>query len=217
MTPMRVSATAVEAFRLFMHPDNEWMTLEDLEAQILGRSPVSDAMRIGTAFGQIIEHGGDAYRQPSGIFSCLGVQFLGDGMQAALDTYDRRGLFEVKGTQAYGDVLVVAKADHLLGRHLTETKTTLNAFDFEKYAHSVQWRLMADIFDPTLVTYKVALLGEFAPQTYEVRDLVEFNLFPYARLHSDCADIVAQFRAFAVARGLDAPLRARQASLEAAA
>lgn len=216
MTPIRVSATAVEAFRLFLDEDNEWMTIDALEAQILGRSPVSDPMRIGTAFGQIIEHGGDRYRQGA-VFACNGVQFLGDGMQTAIDTYDRRGLFEVKGTKAYGDVLVVAKADHLLGRHLSETKTTLNAFDFEKYAHSVQWKLMADIFDPTIVTYKVALLGEFAPLTYEVRDLVEFNLFPYAALHADCARIVAKFRAFAVARGLDVPLRERQASLEAAA
>ena len=216
MTPIRVSATAVEAFRLFMQPDNEWMTLEALELQILGRSPVSDAMRIGTAFGQIIEHGGDRYRQGS-LFVCNGVQFLGDGMQAAIDTYDRRGLFEVKGTQLYGDVLVVAKADHLIGRHLTETKTTLNAFDFDKYAASVQWKLMADIFDPRRVTYKVALLNEFAPMTYEVRELVPFNLYPYDALHEDCETIVAQFREFAVARGLDVPLRARQASIEEAA
>ena len=216
MIPIRASATAVEAFRLFMQPDNDWMSLEALEAQILGRSPESPAMRVGTSFGGLIEHGGAELVDARGDYRFNGITFEGASMREALNRYDRRGLFEVKGTKLYGDVLVVAKADQMLGAQLVETKTTTSGFDFEKYAASAQWRLMADMFRPLLITYRVAVLGELAPESYTVREFVEFNVFPYPALHADCVALVEQFRAFVVSRGLDQPLRERQARAEAA-
>lgn len=216
MIPIRASATAVEAVRIFMEPDNEWMTLEALEQQILGRGPMSVPMQVGTAFGALIESDGVcAVDEASGDYMRDGLIFDGPSMFNVLQKYDRRGLFEVKGTKAYGDVLVVAKADQMIGLQLVETKTTLSNFDFEKYAASAQWRLMADIFEPKIITYRVALLDEDGSR-YRVKELAEFNLFPYAELHGDCVALVEQFRAFVVARGLDAALRERQQRSEAA-
>jgi hypothetical protein len=214
MTPLRVSATAVEAWRLFMAPENDWMSVTDLEAQILGRAPASPAMALGTAFGALIEH--DGVVNAEGRYVSRGIAFDGASMRDVLARYDRRGLFEVKGTKAYGDVLVVSKADQMLGAQLIETKTTLHGFDFEKYAASLQWRLMADMFAPAVVTYRVALLAEPEPCVFAVKELVQFDLFPYADLHRDCCAAVAGFREFVVARGLDQALRERQALVEAA-
>ena len=75
---------------------------------------------------------------------------------------------------------------------------------------------MADIFEPKIITYRVALLDELSSGHFAVKELAEFNLFPYAELHGDCVALVAQFRAFVVARGLDEALRERQQRAEAA-
>ena len=220
MIPMRVSATTLESFRLWREPEQEWMTEEMLLDSIL-RRPVSSApMALGKAFGQVIETP-DAYRIQGG-YACDGHWFSDDAMAPVLALYDRRGLFEVKGSKLYGDVLVVAKADQLLGAQLIETKTT-KAFDFEKYADAYQWRLMVDIFQPMLVTYHVFPVEvddkshhPQAPIVVEVKEPQTFNLFPYAEVHADCARLVADFRAYVVVKGLDGQLREFQTRSEAA-
>lgn len=217
---MRVSATTLDSFRLWRQPEQEWMTEEMLLDSILRRSVSSPQMALGKAFGALIE-APDQYRVFGG-YACEGHWFSDDAMAPVLKLYDRRGLFEVKGSRLYDDVLVVAKADQLLGAQLIETKTT-KQFDFEKYAHAYQWRLMADIFEPLLITYHVFPVDAGDQPTLDglipvdVRDVQTFNLFPYAGLHADCAEIVRDFRAYVMARGLDAQLRDIQATAEVAA
>lgn len=213
---IRVSCTAVEAVRLYLDPSQDWFTAQALDAQIAGTEPTSPAAALGTAFGKVMEHGPSLFSAQHDAFLADGFEFDFHSTDDALERWDRRGLFEVKGTKAYGDVLVVAKADQLFGAQLVEGKATLNAFDFEKYAHSVQWRLMADIFQPSVVTYRVALLGEVGAGRYEVREVAEFNLYPYAGLSRDCEKAVDDFRHYVTTRGLATALRARQARIEAA-
>lgn len=220
MTPMRVAATAIEAYRLWRDPEQEWMTEQALQDQILRRPfAPSPAMQRGTAFGKVVE-APDLYRVPSG-FVCMGYYFSADMMAPVLASFDHRGLFEVKGSKLYGDVLVVSKADQMLGGQIVETKTT-ERFDFEKYAASAQWRLMADAFEPLLITYRVyTVADDLGPEpgltAVEVRESNEFNLFPYPALHADCEALVDEFRAYVLSRGMDHELRAIQARLEAAA
>jgi hypothetical protein len=211
--PMRVSATAIESFRLWKDPEQEWMTEADLVDTILRRGPSSPAMRLGVAFGSVIESP-DEFRVRDG-FLADGFKFHHSVMDPVLAKYDRRGLFEVKGYQQYDDVLVVCKADQLLGAQIVETKTT-GRFDFEKYAASAQWRLMADTFLPKVITYRVFTVDVLAGDDVDITDTNEFNLFPYAGLHADCEALVEEFRAFVIGKGLDEPLRAFQARMEAA-
>lgn len=214
MTPMRVSATALDAFRHFMEPDQEWLSAEELDRQILGVSTPGDAAKIGSAFGRLIEKGPEQFLQYGGLYVVDGVSF-DLSFDPMLARYDRRGLFEVKGTRLFGDVLIVAKADQLFGAQLIETKTTSSGFDFEKYAKAWQWRLMAAIWQPAVVTYRVAVIDDAGPYV-SLREHVEFNVFPYAAMVDDCTRAVAEFRDYAVSRGLDHALRHKQAIAEAA-
>lgn len=213
---MRISTTTLESFRLFTQPDQEWMSEDELVATIRGEFKPTDKVRLGGAFGRVLERPDD-YRRDGGGYHCEGYDFDADVMQPALAIFDRRGVFEVKSTKRYGAHVVVAMADQLLGAQLIENKTTLSTFDFDKYAASCQWRFMAEIFEPGFVTYNVFCLSESAVSgAVTLRGIETFNLYPYAELHNDCCDLLAQFVGYVTAKGLDGFLQERQRLAEVA-
>lgn len=211
---MRISATTLESFRLFMQPDQDWMTEQSLIDTIAGKFVPTPAVLLGQAFGRVLESP-ERYRV-SGGYQYGSHFFSADMMQPAFAVIDYRGIFEAKATKQYGDCTVVAMADHLLGSHLSEFKTTLSTFDFDKYAASCQWRVMADIFEPTRITYRVFCLSEDSAGITDLKSVECFDLYPYANLHRDCVDLVQQFKAFVKAKGLDGLLIERQRAAEAA-
>lgn len=211
---MRISTTTLESFRLFMQPEQEWMTENDLAATIRGEFVPTPAVLLGSAYGKVLETP-DAYRISDG-YRCGEFTFDDAAVAPALAVIDRRGVFEAKAQRRYGDCDVVAKADHLLGAHLSEFKTTLSTFNVEKYLDSYQWRYMVDIFAPAVVTYHVFCLGEDRDGTFTLRAVESFNLYPYPALHTDCCALLADFTAYVTAKGLDGVLRERQRLAEVA-
>jgi hypothetical protein len=213
---MRVSTTQIESFRLWNDPEQEWMTEDDLIATIRGEFKPTPKVTLGKAFGAVLEDP-DAYAVEGGYRVALDgttLEFGADVMAPCLAEIERNGCFEVKTVKTYGDVDVVSKCDHLYGARLSEFKTTLSSFDFDKYAASCQWRFMADAFQPHLVRYHVFCLNEATNGVISLRECHRFNLYPYAALHEDCARLVREFRAYVISRGLDGVLKQRQ--LEAA-
>lgn len=208
---MRISTTTLESFRLFMQPDQDWMSEDELIATINGVWTPNAAAQLGGAFGKVLET--PARFVVAGGFQCQGYSFSAATMREPLALMDhRRGVFEAKAQKRYGACDVVAKADQLVGAHLFEHKTTGSTFNFEKYADSCQWRFMLDIFEAALVTYHVFLLDDHGNGVVEVRGIETFNLFPYADLHQDCEDLLQRFVSYVTAKGLDGVLRARQAA-----
>lgn len=205
---MRISTTTLESFRLFVQPDQEWMSEDDLLATIRGEFRGSPAVALGQAFGKVLEDP-DRFQVPGG-YRCNGYSFDEATIGPALAIIDRRGVFEAKAQRSYGGVDVVAKADHILGSHLSEFKTTCSSFDFDKYAASCQWRFMVDIFQPSKVTYHVFLLDDHENGVATLKGIESFNLYPYAALHQDCCDLLRQFVDYVTAKGLDGLLRDRQ-------
>ena len=212
---MRISATTLESFRLFMQPEQDWMTEDELIATIRGEFVPNHKVKLGLAFGAVLETP-DRYRGRAG-YQCGDFFFAAEVMEPALAEIDRRGIFEVKASKCYGDCTVVCKADHMLGSHLSEFKTTLSSFNADKYAESCQWRFMADILQPSKITYRVFCLSE-DHQTGEIglNSIETMNLYPYPALHQDCRDLVEAFRAYVIRKGLDGVLRERQQRAEAA-
>lgn len=213
---MRISTTTLESFRLFMQPEQEWMTEDDLLATIRGQFVGNHKVWLGLAFGSVLE-APDRYRVAGGyrvanLRGCPEVFEFGDEVMApALALIDApRTVFEAKGLKRYGEHDVVAKADQLVGARLIETKTTLGTFDFDKYANACQWRFMVDIFRPVSVTYHVFLLDEGTNGVVSLKGTETFTLYPYAELHQDCAALVEQFAAYVTAKGLRSVLDARQ-------
>lgn len=210
---LRISATTLESFRLFTEPDQEWMTEDAMLATIRGEFVPTPAVELGRAFGLVLETP-ERYRCAAG-YRC-GEFHFNESIEIALAAIDRRGIFEAKAEKVYGDRVVVSKADHLLGAHLSEFKSTSSTFDFDKYAASCQWRFMADAFEPLLITYRVFELDEPSTGLYGVRQAHTFNLFPYPDLRRDCLELLDRFCEYVHAKGLEDLLHARQRKAEAA-
>ena len=211
---MRISCTTLETFRLWLEPDNDWMTEEELVATITGEFRSTPQIELGIAFERVLEDP-EKYRVRGG-YRANGYSFDDDTMAQPLALIDRRGVFQVKSTRQYGDCTVVAKADQIVGAQIGEWKTTTSTFAFEKYAQSYQWRFELDIFGAALATYHVFELEDHENGVARVRGIHTFNLFPYAELHQDCCNLLHQFESYVTAKGLDALLRERQRAAEAA-
>lgn len=209
---MRVSATTLESYRLYR--DQDWMEEAELLATINGEFVPDRRVLLGQAFDAVLTDPA-TYRVASGYR--VGRDFFSDDTMApALALFDRRGVFQVKGTKVYGDVQVVAKADQLIGATLVENKTTLSTFDADKYERSAQWRLMVDIFEPLQVTYHVFCLADDDAGMIGLRSIETIHFFPYGALHQDCAELVAQFRHYVEMRGLVGLLEQRYQAAAAA-
>jgi hypothetical protein len=209
---VRISATTLESYRLWRHPEQEWMSEQDLQNTIRGVFVPNHKISLGQAFGRVLEDP-DRYAVPGGFRIVANEEpfaFGRDVLEPCLALIDRRGVFEAKAQKAYGDVDVVSKADHLLGAHLREFKTTLSSFDVSKYLDSCQWRYMADAFEPSRITYHIFCLDEAKNGVVSLKDIHTFNLFPYADLHQDCCELLREFCVYVTACGLDAVLRQRQ-------
>jgi hypothetical protein len=214
---MRISTTTLESFRLFMDPEQEWMSEADLIDSIRGVWAPNHKVLLGLAFGSVLE-APERYRIPGGYRitprgSAETFELGDDVMGPALALIDRpRTVFEAKGIGRYGRHDVVAKADQFVGAHLIETKTTCSSFDFDKYAASCQWRFYLDVFDGARsVTYHVFCLSETeGNDVVSLKSVETFTLYPYHELHEDCAALVRDFEDYVRVKGLTDVLDKRQ-------
>jgi hypothetical protein len=207
----RCSATQIESFRLWSDPEQEWMSDDEIAASIRGVFVPNHKVNLGSAFGLVLENP-TPYAVAGGyrvVVNGEAFEFGNDVMAGPLALIDRRGVFEAKAVKRYGTVDVASKADYLLGGWLHEFKTTLSTFDVDKYAHSCQWRFMADAMEPLGITYHVFCLSEGTNGVIELRSIESVNFYPYAALHQDCARLVDAFLAFVTAKNLTDVLKAR--------
>ncbi len=211
MASIRCSATNLESFRLYLTED--WMEESALIASLKGEFVPTPAVKLGHAYHSVLEHPA-AYRVGNG-YTCEGFQFGDATMQPMLDLIDRRGVFEVKTTKQLGPITLVAQADQLVGAHLYEFKTT-SQLNLEKYLDSYQWRVMALVFEPLAITYRIATLDDHGNGVAELKSLDSVTVYPYAALELDVRALVARFVDYVTVKGLDGLLRARQAQAEAA-
>lgn len=213
---MRIGTTQLEAFRLYMNPQNEWMTEAKLLQDLRGEFHPTSEMLLGLAFGRALEKP-DRWRQPDGSYRVpvkgeLGwveYRFTAVMVDRALELLDRRGTFEVRHEKEYDGWTVVAKLDQIIGTRINENKTTTGYFDFDKYAESCQWRFYLDIFGAATMTYNVFEIREPEPGEYKLGNVSTFNLFPYDAMHQDCLNLVRQFKEYVALRGLEPMLRER--------
>ncbi len=210
---MRVSATQLESFRLFLEPEQEWFTEQMLLESLIGTFVPTPAVKLGHAYHAVLEQP-EAYRV-SGGYVCEGFSFDDATLDPLLEVIDRRGVFEVKTTKTIGDVTLVAHADHLCGRHLSEFKTT-KQFDIDKYLGSAQWRVYALLFDALAITYRVATVDDHGNGVVTLKDVNSLTLYPYPALRSDVLALLDRFVAYVESKGLAPLLRDRQQAAEAA-
>lgn len=220
-TPMRISCTTLESFRLFCQPDQAWMTEAHLLATIRGEFTPTREVLIGQAFGACLElpwryrvTGGYTVTPRGGTEAYVFPDAMMAGPLALMD--HQHGVFEAKTTKRYGDGIVVSMADQIVGASLKEHKTTFSTFDATKYLDSVQWRFMADMFEAVDVTYLVFQLGEDRKGNLFLKETHTLPVYPYSAMHAECDALVRSFIDYVRGRGIDGLLYQRQLDAEAA-
>lgn len=192
------------------------MPESELIATIKGETVRTPKMQLGLSYHAILEHP-EPCRTLWGGYTHENLQFDPEPVDQMLERL-QPGVFEVKTTKnvavpGAGMVTLVAKADHLVGLHCDEFKTTLDAFDAQKYMDSYQWRVMVLLFECVSVTYHVALLRE-GEERIELKSIESLNLYPYAQLEQDVRLLLREFVNYVNLRGLDGILRERQRIME---
>ncbi len=217
---MRISATTLEAYRLWREqdPDDEWMSEAELIATITDEAIRTLPMQIGLSYHAILEHP-EPCRTLWGGYEHDGILFDSEPVDQMLERI-QPGVFEVKTTASLavpgaGMITLVAKADHLVGLHCDEFKTTLSGFDAAKYMDSYQWRVMVLLFGCTSVSYHIALIKE-GEKAIALKSIESFDVYPYADLERDVRSLLREFVHYVNLRGLDGFLRQRQWIMEKA-
>jgi len=224
---LRISATLLESFRLFYagdaFPHDEAKAKVDdcycencwearLIAAIKGAYvPQTVNMRVGHAYHYLLEH---PQLSLEGVYERNGFRFAPSAIEAVLERLTPGGVFETKvarsiGVTREGDQLVlVSKADHIAGLHISEFKAPLGgSFDAEKYMDSYQWRVMMMLYEANMVTYHIACLKEVDDDVLTLKSIDSMNLFPYPTLESDVKLLVRELLRYVRTMGLDSYLR----------
>jgi hypothetical protein len=199
-----VRATTVESFRLYMDPDCELISVDEIEARLRGESTeVSDEARLrmdrGTAFHDAVATGavtiGDFSFMPSTLYKARA------GLDGAVSEAEGSMVVDVDGTL----VRVTGHADYLRGLDLWEIKTSDKSIPADRHADSMQWRIYCLLFGVERVTYRLVQLAYEKSGVIYARSIDDVVLYPYPRLRHDVVMCLRDLLAFAELRGcLDA-------------
>lgn len=151
MANYRVSPSMLESYRLYLNED--WMTTERF-VEGLTSFVETPEMRLGTAVHRYIEDGTES------------DEFLIDYSSIDPVISDITGFMvhEMRGSKIlhtmYGDVIVNAISDAVVGNKMYEWKTTAKSLQMGKYHDSVQWKLCAWVFGFSLIEYRAMQLAK---------------------------------------------------------
>ena len=227
----RISATTLEAYRLYLS-GVEWLDYDALAAQLRGERTATPPMTRGTSLHEILEtppeqrwakfgseheitvisgcFGNSAADMDCDVdeetvpcYTHLGHTWLAEEVD---DIPTTEGVNEIKVEYpiqtAYGESVLVAKADKVNGLEITDYKTT-TSFDAEKYLASVQWKIYCLAFGATRFTYRVFEIKEKAGEPHHIRDSHELPCTPYPGMAEEVRELAEDFISFCLAHGFE--------------
>lgn len=222
-----VSASTLDSFKLCC--EEEWKTVESLEAQIRGLREDSRTMQIGRALQAVVADP-DRYCHPdldddavAFLVPATAIDAPEDVMLPGLPLTSVHRLFPIYGASkatfepqpsarlevdVNGQrVSIGMRADVLYGRRGGEFKSAAS-FDFDSYADALQWRLYALAYDLLELRYFVWQLYDGA-HGLTFKGLHEFSVFPYPGMLADITPWVEHFVGFVEDRKLAQYLQGR--------
>jgi hypothetical protein len=209
---LRVSATTLEGFRLYLTED--WKAEEELLAEIRGEFKPTPKMMLGRS-GHCAVEGRPAHEDPGGHHTCYGFRWTPATIAECRRSFVQGGLAEVKVERtlrvAGEDVTLVGKADRCIGTQIVEHKFTESTFSPDRYHDSYQWRVYDLLFRPSSVLYTVFCVaeGDGNPPAMDLRETHSLTLWPYRECERDVADLLEKFVGYVDQRGLRAFLQPR--------
>lgn len=162
-------------------------TVAETVTEIIAREP-SEEMLAGSAFHAAIERAdfGEHDR-----FFANGYGFILPDAEIALSP-----IREVRTYRRYGEMTVTGKADSINGRHIIDHKTT-SQFHPDWYMAGCQWKFYLELFGADTFTWYIFEIKPDGPKSYRVKPPHVLTMMRYPELGADCADLAAEYQAFA--------------------
>jgi hypothetical protein len=196
-----VRATTVESFRLFMDPDVDFISVDEMDARLRGdQRESSDAAGLGTAFHAAVE----GTYVGAILFDADSVEKARRGLGGVPSEVDGSVVLDVHGTP----VRLTGHADYLLGLDLLDLKTSSKPIPPDRHADSMQWRCYCVIFGAKRVTYRHVQLDEDDDGVIYAKSVDDVPMYPYPDVLGDVVKCIAALLDYATARGLLAALEA---------
>lgn len=190
-----VRATTVESFRLYSDPDVDFISADEMDARLLGKSSESSAAaRLGTDFHAAVA---GTYVGAT-LFDQKSVQKARRGLDGVPSEVHGSTLIDVHGTP----VLLTGHADYLLGLDLLDLKTSAKPIPPDRHADSLQWRCYCIIFGAKRITYRHVQLDENEDGIVYAKSIDDVQMYHYPDLHSDVVRCLHAMLAYAHLRGL---------------
>lgn len=185
MLPRSVRVTNLDAFRIWK--GTEGLGMDWLMTRLKDETEPSDAMRAGTALHKALEN---AAEMECGSLVSGDYRFdFNCECQVIIPTVK-----ECEFRKEYGDIEVVGHVDGLLGKRVTDYKST-ETFDPDRYMESYQWRFYLDMSGCDEFWYQVFVIKPFGPpMSYSVRETHLLKQYRYPEQHADCERLVDDFR-----------------------
>jgi hypothetical protein len=192
-----VRASTLESFRLYMDPDCDFISADEIEERIRrgqdnGESP-SEAASLGTDFHAAVA---GEYFGPRR-FDYETIVEARAGLDGSLSEVPGSVVLDVDGTK----VRVTGHADWLLGLDVLDLKTSSKPIAPDKHAESMQWRCYVLIFDVERVTYRQVHLDESKEGEVFAKSIEDVVMFPYPKLREDVVTCIRSLLDFARLRG----------------
>jgi hypothetical protein len=202
----RVTAMMLEAFRRYK--DNEYMSFDDMVAAIKGTTEVNEAMKLGTAVHEVLEHYPDGYvmhnvfKSPVYITSLgfnIEMQSISESAIWLTDIWLREVPTEKGIAMADGTVLYLkCKADAVAGTTVVDHKVTtkpINDAMIQRYQDSMQWRAYLFAFGASQFMYNI-LQMENNDGVWFVKANEQAYMSDYPTMGLDVVDMVHELYEF---------------------
>lgn len=192
-----VRASTVDSFRLYMDPDVDFISVDEMESRLRGEGSSSPQAELGTAWHAAIasEYFGPLCFDPDSLARAR------RGLDGALSEVSGSAIVDVGGTP----VRITGHADWLLGLDMVEHKSSEKPIAPDKYADSMQWRCYVLIFGVQRITYRLAQLAFDQQDIVFAKSIEDVVMYAYPKLREDVTTCLRSLLNFAEVRGcLDA-------------
>lgn len=195
---MRLSVTHLDAYRLYLDPEVEWMDEATLVAQIRGTAPMSPKAALGIAFHKALECGhclvDDISFDPA-LLKRVRDRDMGHPVVSEVK-------LEKDLTIDGKDVTLVGKVDSMRGLVGREIKTTQSSIDVERYYEAIQWRAYLYLGGLDRMDYSIFQLRE-DNGVWHCTNEANVSFWPYSNLERDVIEAVRGFLSWADGRDLE--------------
>ena len=194
---LRVSVSDLDSYRSFR--EDEDFPLEVFLSQLRHETPATPAMMRGRAFAKAMEH---AQLGEADTLTAEGHTFAFT-CDVEIEAWPRR---EESREKDYGGVIVTARCDRIMGKVVSDDKTTESwekkhkdgSSGAESYMEKYQWRYYLDMFGADVFRWHVweckELKEDNAWCVYDHHILTQYR---YPEIEQDCRELALDFKQFA--------------------